>query len=203
MNWVWLVLNKKYKKNIFEKKQFAFELCWETLRSFDKWNDKLEEMKAKKNTPADNNKKGKGKAPAVSNVGQEGDNGESSTAQSTNKRPDGNKKEKARTELKRDFDEAMKNQAAFLEETRKKSRYLEQLVAVEKRKAKDDRKERDEKIMAVDPSQLDPVRRQFFEIRQKQILERLLAGGAEDEEDEEDDGEEDEKFEEENEEVEE
>ncbi|KAI9491133.1 hypothetical protein BDB00DRAFT_874667 [Zychaea mexicana] len=170
---------RKRRKRIsnLKRNNSLLSSCWETLRSFDRWNDKLEEMKA----------------PAAFNVDQEGENGESSTAQPTNKRPDGNKKGRVRTELKRDFDQAMKKQAASLEETRKKSKYLEQLVAVEKRKAKDDRKERDEKIMAVDPSQLDPIRRQFYEIWQKQILERLLAGGAEDEEDKEDDGEEDER----------
>ncbi|KAI9271932.1 No apical meristem-associated, C-terminal domain-containing protein [Phascolomyces articulosus] len=154
----------------FEGKAFSFDHCWEELRIHDKWKDTVKGLASK------TKKKGKTIANAPSNVNQEGETGESSTPAST-PRPTGVKKEKEKEAIKRNWEQSMKNEAEFLAETKKKTKYLEELMLIEKEKRKEVRRKLDYEIIYKDTSDMDDITLQFHTMeKKKNILEKNDGG---------------------------
>ncbi|KAI7846826.1 No apical meristem-associated C-terminal domain-containing protein [Circinella umbellata] len=174
----------------FEKKPFGLEHCWAVLRGDEKWKSRAKELKDKQTASKKKKEKKKEVSPAAPNVAPADQDADTSSG--AKPQPVGNKKAKEQEAYKRKLDQALEHEWEFLKESKKRTKYLEELVMERKKEtkekkneAKEDQRRNDYNIMSMDLSKLDPLRRQYFEHEMKKILARSLKEQVEEDDNEE------------------
>ncbi|KAG2227389.1 hypothetical protein INT45_004345 [Circinella minor] len=147
----------------FERKPFLFEHCWEVLRADEKWKSRVKDFKDKQMAFKTNKDKNKEVSAGPLTVTLVDEGAESSS--NANSLPAKQKTAEEQEALKRKINQALENELEFLIETKKKRKYLHQLVVEEQRK-------NDYNIMAMDLSKLDHISRQYFENEKRKILKK-------------------------------